>query len=80
MDRLHLLDLSLKQAITDIHKWVEKSTSPTQPTLIPNATGMRLPDKLTHKHFRRYHAECYPAKAGATQTKPAYADFRGNLL
>ncbi|MEC4803494.1 MAG: DUF429 domain-containing protein [Jaaginema sp. PMC 1079.18] len=31
------------------------------PTLIPNETGMRLPDKLTHKHFGRYHAGCYPA-------------------
>jgi predicted RNase H-like nuclease len=34
------------------------------PTLIPNATGMRLPDKLTHKHFDRYHAGCYPANLG----------------
>jgi predicted RNase H-like nuclease len=34
------------------------------PTLIPNATGMRLPDKLTHKHFRHYHAGCYPANLG----------------
>lgn len=31
------------------------------PTLIPNATGMRIPDKLTHKYFGRYHAGCYPA-------------------
>jgi predicted RNase H-like nuclease len=31
------------------------------PTLIPNAAGMRLPDKLAHKHFGRYHAGCYPA-------------------
>jgi predicted RNase H-like nuclease len=31
------------------------------PTLIPNLTGMRLPDKLTHKYFGRYHAGCYPA-------------------
>lgn len=31
------------------------------PTIIPNATGMRLPDKLSHKHFGRYHAGCYPA-------------------
>ncbi len=34
------------------------------PTLIPNATGMRLPDKLAHKHFGRYHAGCYPANLG----------------
>ena len=31
------------------------------PTIINNQTGMRLPDKLTHKHFGRYHAGCYPA-------------------
>jgi predicted RNase H-like nuclease len=69
---LHLLDLSLKQAITDIHIWVDKWTSSTEPamvavdapTLIPNATGMRLPDKLTHQHFRHYHAGCYPANLG----------------
>jgi predicted RNase H-like nuclease len=69
---LHLLDLSLKQAITDIHKWVDKWASSTEPamiavdapTLIPNLTGMRLPDKLTHQHFRHYHAGCYPANLG----------------
>ncbi|NEP39979.1 MAG: DUF429 domain-containing protein, partial [Okeania sp. SIO2H7] len=26
-----------------------------------NAAGMRLPDRLTHKYFGRYHAGCYPA-------------------
>ena len=31
------------------------------PTIINNQTGMRLPDKLTHKYFGRYHAGCYPA-------------------
>jgi predicted RNase H-like nuclease len=25
---------------------------------------MRLPDKLTHQHFRHYHAGCYPANLG----------------
>lgn len=34
------------------------------PTIIPNATGMRLPDRLAHQHFRRYHAGCYPANMG----------------
>ncbi|MBD1806228.1 DUF429 domain-containing protein [Microcoleus sp. FACHB-SPT15] len=69
---LHLLDLSLKQPITDIHKWVDQWASSTEPamiavdapTLIPNLTGMRLPDKLTHQHFRHYHAGCYPANLG----------------
>jgi predicted RNase H-like nuclease len=69
---LHLLDLDRQQTTTDILNWVDHWASPTQPamiavdapTLIPNATGMRLPDKLTHKHFRHYHAGCYPANLG----------------
>jgi predicted RNase H-like nuclease len=69
---LQLLDLDRQQTIADILNWVDKWTSPTQPamiavdapTLIPNATGMRLPDKLAHKHFGRYHAGCYPANLG----------------
>jgi predicted RNase H-like nuclease len=69
---LHLLELDRQQAITDILNWVDKWASPTEPamiavdapTLIPNATGMRLPDKLTHQHFRHYHAGCYPANLG----------------
>lgn len=31
------------------------------PTIIPNATGTREPDRLTHKYFGKYHAGCYPA-------------------
>jgi predicted RNase H-like nuclease len=69
---LQLLDLDRQQTIADILNWVDKWTSPTQPamiavdapTLIPNAAGMRLPDKLAHKHFGRYHAGCYPANLG----------------
>ncbi|MDV3352277.1 DUF429 domain-containing protein [Leptothoe sp. ISB3NOV94-8A] len=40
------------------------------PTIIPNPTGMREPDRLAHKHFGKYHAGCYPANqasAFATQ-------------
>lgn len=69
---LHLLDLDRQQATTDILNWVDKWASPKEPaliavdapTLIPNATGMRLPDKLTHQYFHRYHAACYPANLG----------------
>lgn len=69
---LHLLDLDRQQAIADILNWVDKWASPTEPamiavdapTLIPNLTGMRLPDRLTHQHFGRYHAGCYPANLG----------------
>lgn len=71
-ESLILLDLDRQQTTTDILNWVDKWTSPTQPaiiavdapTLIPNLTGTRLPDKLTHKHFRQYHAGCYPANLG----------------
>ena len=31
------------------------------PTIIPNPTGMRQPDRLAHRYFGKYHAGCYPA-------------------
>ncbi|NER84921.1 MAG: DUF429 domain-containing protein, partial [Leptolyngbya sp. SIO1D8] len=34
------------------------------PTLIPNQTGMRLCDRLTHRYFGKYDAGCYPANRG----------------
>ncbi|HEY9604477.1 MAG TPA: DUF429 domain-containing protein [Allocoleopsis sp.] len=66
---LHLLDLDRQQTTSDILNWVDQWVPRSEPamiavdapTLIPNATGMRLPDKLTHQHFHRYHAGCYPA-------------------
>jgi len=69
---LHLLNLERRQATEDILGWVDNWAAATQaaiiavdaPTLIPNDTGMRLPDKLTHRHFGRYHAGCYPANLG----------------
>lgn len=69
---LHLSDLNHQLATDSILNWVDSWASPTQPaiiavdapTLIPNLTGMRLPDKLTHKYFGRYHAGCYPANLG----------------
>ena len=67
--QLHILDLDRKEAIADIFSWVDSWVLPEEaalvavdaPTLIPNSTGMRLPDRLTHKYFGRYHAGCYPA-------------------
>ncbi|MDV2994733.1 MAG: hypothetical protein N4J56_004387 [Chroococcidiopsis sp. SAG 2025] len=67
--QLHLLDLDRRESITDILTWIDTWVQPQEPaiiavdapTLIPNATGMRLPDKLTHKYFGKYHAGCYPA-------------------
>jgi predicted RNase H-like nuclease len=69
---LYLLDLDRQQTTVDILNWIDKWASATEPamiavdapTLIPNLTGMRLADKLTHQHFRHYHAGCYPANLG----------------
>jgi predicted RNase H-like nuclease len=67
--KLELVDLERKDAIAHILTWIDTWVEPNQPaliavdapTLIPNATGSRLPDKLTHKYFGKYHAGCYPA-------------------
>ncbi|WP_071517679.1 DUF429 domain-containing protein [Geitlerinema sp. PCC 9228] len=56
-------------SVSDILQWVDE-LAPAEtaamvavdaPTIIPNTTGMRVPDRLTHKYFGRYHAGCYPA-------------------
>ncbi|MEH1967186.1 DUF429 domain-containing protein [Nostoc sp.] len=68
-EQLQLLDLDRKEAIADILTWIDRSVQPDEPaiiavdapTLIPNPTGSRLPDKLSHKYFGKYHAGCYPA-------------------
>jgi predicted RNase H-like nuclease len=68
-NQLQLLDLDRKDSIADILIWIDNAVQPDEPgiiavdapTLIPNATGSRLPDKLTHKYFGKYHAGCYPA-------------------
>ena len=70
--KLHLQNLERLEAIADVLAWVDHwapndtaaMVAVDAPTLIPNATGMRLPDRLTHKHFGRYHAGCYPANLG----------------
>lgn len=67
--QLQLLDLDCKDAIADILIWIDQSVQADEPaiiavdapTLIPNANGSRLPDKLSHKYFGKYHAGCYPA-------------------
>ncbi|MEM6404122.1 MAG: DUF429 domain-containing protein [Cyanobacteria bacterium P01_D01_bin.116] len=71
-EKLQLQDLDRKDEIADILVWVDNCVKTEEsaiiavdaPTLIPNATGSRLPDKLTHKHFGKYHAGCYPANLG----------------
>ncbi|NEO28263.1 MAG: DUF429 domain-containing protein [Kamptonema sp. SIO4C4] len=67
--KLQLLNCQRQVEIADILAWVDGWMTGDEsamiavdaPTLIPNETGMRLPDRLTHKYFGRYHAGCYPA-------------------
>jgi predicted RNase H-like nuclease len=69
---LRLLDLRRLEEIPAVLSWVDEWVPPgisggvavDAPTLIANATGMRLCDRLTHKHFGKYHAGCYPANLG----------------
>lgn len=69
---LEILDLTTVLAIEEILAWIDRQipldtpaiVAVDAPTIINNPTGMRLADKLTHKHFGRYHAGCYPANLG----------------
>jgi predicted RNase H-like nuclease len=71
-DRLELVALDRLQTTADILAWIAHWTEGATnavvavdaPTLIPNEAGMRLPDRLAHKHFGRYDAGCYPANRG----------------
>jgi predicted RNase H-like nuclease len=71
--RLQVVELNRLDAIADILAWVDCHLPSEEsgiiavdaPTLIPNATGMRLCDRLTHRYFGRYHAGCYPANLGS---------------
>ncbi|TAE58519.1 MAG: DUF429 domain-containing protein [Nostocales cyanobacterium] len=67
--KLQLIDIDRQDHIADIFLWIDEIVKPEEPaiiavdapTLIPNPTGSRLPDKLSHKYFGKYHAGCYPA-------------------
>lgn len=69
---LRIEALSCREAIADILDWIDgyapDDTSAVvavdAPTIIPNETGMRVPDRLAHRYFGRYHAGCYPANLG----------------
>ncbi len=68
-NKLEILDLTIELEIEAILTWIDNWIAPQEPgliavdapTIIPNQTGTRLPDRLTHKYFGRYHAGCYPA-------------------
>ena len=67
--KLEILDLELKLDLIEVLAWLDKWVSPQEsaivavdaPTIIPNQTGSRVPDRLSHKYFGKYHAGCYPA-------------------
>ena len=66
---LHILNITTKLELAEVFNWLNKWVSSREsaiiavdaPTIIPNQTGTRLPDRLTHKYFGKYHAGCYPA-------------------
>jgi predicted RNase H-like nuclease len=72
VDYLEILELTLLEELEDILAWIDRwlpegeagLVAVDAPTLIPNATGTRLSDRLTHQYFGRYHAGCYPANLG----------------
>ncbi|MDY6786422.1 MAG: DUF429 domain-containing protein [Cyanobacteriota bacterium] len=69
--QLHLKSCDRVPNLEECLHWVDRWVSPGEPaliaadapTLIPNRSGMRLPDRLSHSLFHRYHAGCYPANA-----------------
>lgn len=66
---LQLAALDRRPTHAAVLDWVDAQAPPgvpamaavDAPTIIPNQTGMRLPDRLTHQKFGKYHAGCYPA-------------------
>lgn len=71
-DGLDLVDLRCLTEMGEILAWIDAIAPPGQPaiiavdapTIITNPTGMRIPDRLAHRHFGKYHAGCYPANLG----------------
>ncbi|MEM9007327.1 MAG: DUF429 domain-containing protein [Cyanobacteria bacterium P01_F01_bin.86] len=69
---LVLRALDRKATLDEVLVWVDEMAPESEPaiiavdapTLIPNETGMRIPDRLAHKYFGKYHAGCYPANLG----------------
>ena len=67
--KLELISIEIETDLQDVFAWLDSVVAPAEPamvavdapTLIPNQTGMRLPDKLAHRYFGKYHAGCYPA-------------------
>ncbi|NJN21932.1 MAG: DUF429 domain-containing protein [Leptolyngbya sp. RL_3_1] len=69
---LALVALTRRDTKAEVLDWVDAMVPTGEPamiaidapTVIPNATGMRLPDRLAHRYFGKYDAGCYPANQG----------------
>ncbi len=72
---LKLGDLDLRLAPREIVRWVDERAGADAvvaidaPTVIPNRTGMREADRLTHTLYGQYDAGCYPASRARTYWK-----------
>jgi pyridoxamine 5'-phosphate oxidase len=64
---LHLVALDRLKLPSDVLRWVRaQATADTgvgidAPIVIPNASGMRIADRLAHSLYGKYHAGAYPA-------------------
>jgi pyridoxamine-phosphate oxidase len=69
---LHLAALDRLRLPGDVLRWVTaEATADTgigidAPIVIPNASGMRIADRLAHSHYGKYHAGAYPASRART--------------
>lgn len=69
LDTVSLSTLDHLATHADVLTWITHQAAATvpamvavdAPTVIPNPTGMRQPDRLAHRYFGKYHAGCYPA-------------------
>ena len=86
-NQLEIIELTTVLELNCILAWIDRHLPKNTtglvaidaPTIITNQTGMRLCDKLTHKHFGRYHAGCYPANLGL-KFAPRTTGFSQNLV
>jgi predicted RNase H-like nuclease len=68
--QLVMVALDRCETIPEILDWIQTHAHQSTgiavdaPTIITNPTGMRPCDRLTHVHFGKYDAGCYPANLG----------------
>ena len=69
---MHLVSLDRLTLPGDVLRWVTAwATGDTgigvdAPLVIPNASGMRIADRLAHSLYGKYHAGAYPASRART--------------